>query len=130
MSRTSGAALHGQSPATLVVILTSQGNHPRDMARRPIDAAGVGWIDSHGGRSMKTRIWLYGGPADGDVSEVPDSEYGVNGVFIMVNGKVHLYRTISERRFLDGSAIRVAVFNETLLAEAQEEINREGADHE
>lgn len=80
---------------------------------------------------MATRIWLYGGPLDGDVHEDNDNEYGVNGVFFAVNGKVHLYRTTCERRLLDGSAVRVAHFNEILLAEGHEEINRQGGqDHE
>ena len=69
---------------------------------------------------MGTRVVLHGGPLDGDVDEVADNEYGVNGVLVPLGGKVHVYRTVSEQRFRDGSAIRVAVYNDFLRDQEQE----------
>lgn len=66
---------------------------------------------------MGTRVFLSGGPLDGDDDEDPDNEYGANGVFVLLGGKVHVYRTVSERRFRDGSAIRLAVHNDILRAD-------------
>jgi hypothetical protein len=69
---------------------------------------------------MGTRVFLHGGPLDGDDDEVADNEFGANGVFVSLGGKVHVYRTVSERRFRDGSAIRVAVYNDVLRDQEQE----------
>jgi len=68
---------------------------------------------------VTTRMLLHGGPLDGDVDELSDNEYGRFGVFVPLDGKIHVYRTVSERRFRDGSAIRVAVYNDFLRADEQ-----------
>jgi len=68
---------------------------------------------------MSTKMLLYGGPLDGAFEEFEDDEYGRDGVFEIVGGSFHTYRTVNEYRFRSGSAIRVAVHNDILRADEQ-----------